>query len=87
MSFMTSQASSARLASFHRMLANPSGDSTEYTAFSSMRTRLPTASASAPPLPPSPVMTDTTGTVSELMSSMERAMASPCPCASASRPG
>ena len=74
---MTSQASSARLASFQRIDAKPSGDSTEYTAFSSMMTRLPTASASAPPEPPSPQMTLITGTVSELMSSMERAMASP----------
>ena len=87
MSFITPQASAAREASFHRMEANPSGDSTEYTAFSSISTRLPTPRARAPPLPPSPVTTQITGTVRADISARVRAMASPCPLASASRPG
>ena len=52
-----------------------------------MNTRLPTASANAPPEPPSPLITQTTGTFKALMSSMLRAIASPWPCSSASNPG
>ena len=58
-----------------------------YTAFSSISTRLATPSASAPPLLPSPVTTDTTGTVSVLISIRQRAIASPCPRSSAAMPG
>ena len=87
MSFITSHASSAREASFHRMEAKPSGERTEYTAFSSISTRFPTPRARAPPLPPSPVNTDTTGTVSSLIIARVEAMASPWPCSSASLPG
>lgn len=76
MSFITPQASSLREASFHRMAAKPSGERTEYTAFSSMSTRLPTPRARAPPLPPSPVTTETTGTVRRLDRARVRAMAS-----------
>ncbi len=84
---ISSAASPLRPASFHRMEANPSGERMEYTAFSSISTRLATASASAPPLPPSPMTTVTTGTVRQLIRAMVEAMASPCPRASASSPG
>ena len=67
--------------------AKPSGERTEYTAFSSMSTRLPTPRARAPPLPPSPVTTETIGTVRRLDRARVRAMASAWPRASASRPG
>ena len=86
-SFITAQASPLREASFHRMEAKPSGDRTEYTACSSMSTRLATARAKAPPLPPSPVMTEMTGTVRELIRARHWAMASPWPRSSASLPG
>ena len=52
----------ALLLSFQRMLAKPSGESIEYTEFSSIHTSFPTARARAPPLPPSPMMTVRTGT-------------------------
>lgn len=68
------------------MAAKPSGERTEYTAFSSMSTRLPTPRARAPPLPPSPVTTETIGTVRRLDRARVRAMASAWPRASASRP-
>ena len=86
-SFITAQASPLREASFHRMVAKPSGDRTEYTACSSMSTRLATARARAPPLPPSPVMMEMTGTVRELIRARHWAMASPWPRSSASLPG
>src|SRR4030095_9506844 len=44
------------------MAAQLSGEITLYTAFSSIRTVLPTPRASAPPLPPSPMQTTITGT-------------------------
>lgn len=49
---ISSAASPLRPASFHRMEANPSGERMEYTAFSSISTRLATASASARRYPP-----------------------------------
>ena len=45
---MASAASGARVRSFHRIDAKPSGDSTEYTACSCMATRSASASARAP---------------------------------------
>ena len=83
---MASAASGARVRSFHRMEAKPSGESTEYTACSCMATRLPTASAKAPPLPPSPRSTLTTGTVRPAMATRLSAMALPWPRSSASVP-
>ena len=61
MIFIAVAASSARPASRQRMDAQPSGEITEYTECSSMFTRSPTAMASAPPLPPSPVTFTTIG--------------------------
>ena len=58
--FMTRAASSARLLSFHRIDAKPSGERTEYTAFSIIQTSFATAMASAPPLPPSPITMEST---------------------------
>ena len=86
-SFIMVQASPLREASFHKMLANPSGLNTEYTAFSSIRIWLATPSPSAPPLEPSPVTMASTGTVRPLISIRLRAMASPWPRSSASLPG
>ncbi len=51
-SFSRWAASSALPASFHKMLAQPSGEITEYTAFSSIHTRSATDRARAPPPPP-----------------------------------
>ena len=84
--FMTAAASAARVRSFHRMDAKPSGDSTEYTACSCMATRSASASASAPPEPPSPNSTLTTGTRRPASASRLSAMALPCPRSSASMP-
>ncbi len=50
------------LLSFQSILAKPSGDRIEYTAFSSIHTSSAVAMARAPPLPPSPIMTESTGT-------------------------
>ena len=44
------------------MVAHPSGDITEYIAFSSINTLLEEASAIAPPEPPSPIIIDKVGT-------------------------
>ena len=71
----------------HRMLAQPSGEMTEYTAFSSASTTSPTAIASAPPEPPSPVITVTIGVRSRVIRPTERAMASAMPRSSDSGPG
>ena len=67
----------ARLLSFHKIAAKPSGDKTEYTAFSSIHTSSPQARASAPPLPPSPIKMDTTGVFSLLISNRFSAIADP----------
>jgi len=48
--------------SLHNIDAQPSGEITEYVAFSSINTRSPTPMASAPPLPPSPITIVTIGT-------------------------
>ena len=50
-------------------------------------TTSPTAIASAPPDPPSPVMTTTIGVRSRLISPIERAIASAIPRSSDSGPG
>lgn len=84
--FMTSLASLALSASFHNIEAKPSGDRIEYVAFSIIHTSLPTAVASAPPLPPSPIRMHNTGTFKADISSRFRAMASPWPLSSASTP-
>ena len=84
--FINSLASFALPASFQSMEAKPSGDSIEYVAFSSIHTSLPTAVASAPPLPPSPISMHSTGTFSADISIRFLAMASPCPLFSASAP-
>ena len=55
--------------------------------FSNISTRSATASARAPPLPPSPVMTARTGTWSVVRARMFAAMADDWPRSSASMPG
>ena len=68
------------------MLAQPSGEITEYTAFSSIQTRSATARASAPPLPPSPINMEITGTQRVVISIKFSAMACPWPRSSAPTP-
>ncbi len=84
---MISQACARREASFQRMLANPSGLTTEKNACSNISTRFATPSANAPPLLPSPVTTAQMGTRRRLIRARFCAMASPCPRASAPMPG
>ncbi len=60
---------------------------TEYQAFSRMRTRLATAMAKAPPLPPSPRMRAMAGTLRRLMRWMLWAMTQAWPRSSAETPG
>ena len=50
-----SAASGACSADFHRIDAQPSGEITEYVAYCSISVTSPTAIASAPPEPPSPM--------------------------------
>ena len=71
----------------HRMAAQPSGEITEYTAFSSASTSSPTPIASAPPDPPSPSTTTTIGTCRPVISLMLVAIASAWPRSSAAGPG
>ena len=85
--FIASAAVGASSAVRHRMLAQPSGEMTAYTAFSSASTTSPTAIASAPPDPPSPVITVTIGVRSRVISPTERAIASAMPRSSDSDPG
>ena len=85
--FKLSAASSALEASLYNIAAHPSGEITEYTEFSSINILSETPSPSAPPLPPSPITTEITGTLSPLISIRFLAIASPCPCSSASNPG
>ena len=49
-------------ASRHRMAAQPSGEITEYIAYSIISTMSPTPIPRAPPLPPSPIMMTRMGT-------------------------
>src|SRR4029453_18855419 len=70
-----------------RIAAQPSGEITEYIAFSCMSTRSASAIAIAPPEPPSPMMQATIGTVSRLIRAWLRAIAPPWPCCSAAKPG
>ena len=72
--------------SFHRMLAQPSGEMTEYTAFSRIHTWSATARARAPPLPPSPTRMETMGVFRPDISSRFSAMACPWPRSSAPMP-
>ena len=75
--FIRSAASFSLDGSFHRIDANPLGEITEYKACSSIASSSHTASASAPPLPPSPSTTDITGVFSVINSAMFLAIASP----------
>src|SRR5207253_1474843 len=69
----------------NRMEAQPSGEMTEYQACSCVRTR--SATASAPPLPPSPISAHTTGTPRPASAVRLAAIASACPRSSAPMPG
>ena len=71
----------------HRIAAQPSGEITEYTACSSISTRSATASATAPPEPPSPMIAPTSGTAICRQVSIARAIASAWPRSSAPIPG
>ena len=80
-------ASAALVESLKSIDAHPSGEITEYTLFSSIRTESATPIPNAPPLPPSPIITETIGTFRPNISARFLAMASPCPFSSASIPG
>ena len=69
------------------MLEQLSGEITEYQVFSSISTLSPIPMPSAPPEAPSPITTQMMGTFNCTISSRFRAMASPWPRSSASRPG
>ena len=75
------------IASRHMIEAQPSGEITEYIAFSIISTRSAMAMASAPPLPPSPVITVIMGISKRAISRRLRAMASAWPRSSAPSPG
>ena len=85
--FISSAASFALVESLYKILANPSGDKIEYTAFSNMAILSPTAIANAPPLEPSPITIQIIGTSSFEISNKFLAIASPCPLSSAPIPG
>ena len=75
------------MGSFHKIAAHPSGDITEYIAFSNIKTLLADAKAIAPPEPPSPIITDMIGTLKDMQHSIELAIACACPLCSAPMPG
>ena len=74
--FKASAASAVLEVSFHNIDEHPSGDITEYTEFSSIRTLFPVPIATAPPDPPSPIITTTIGTPSDRQHSVVLAIAS-----------
>src|SRR3954468_20231604 len=82
-----SAARSRWLASFQRIAAHPSGEITEYTEFSSIRTRSATPRASAPPEPPSPITTAIQAVGNADISRIFRASAPDWPRSSAPSPG
>ena len=86
-SLSASAASPARAASFHRIAAAASGEATEKMACSSISTRSARARARAPPLPPSPMITASTGVRSWAIASRFSAMAKACPRSSAGSEG
>src|SRR5258705_1827907 len=69
------------------MAAQPSGEITEYTEFSNIKTRSARPTASAPPEPPSPMTAVMIGVGNEAISIRLLAIASACPRSSAPRPG
>ena len=73
--FIASAACKDLLGSLHRIEAHPSGDITEYIEFSSIITLLDDAKAMAPPDPPSPIMMEIFGTFSDMLHSIEFAIA------------
>ena len=85
--FIFSAASFAFVESLYNILAKPSGDNIEYTAFSSITILSPTAIANAPPLEPSPITIHIIGTFRLAISIIFLAIASPWPLSSAPIPG
>ena len=69
-SFIAFAASKVFVGSRQSIVAHPSGDITEYIAFSNINTLLEEANAIAPPEPPSPIIIDKVG------------RNEPCPCGS-----
>ena len=78
---------SAIFESFHNIDAHPSGEITEYILYSSINNLSETPIASAPPEPPSPIMTEIIGVDIFDISSKFFAIASLCPRSSAPSPG
>jgi hypothetical protein len=72
---------------FQRIEAQPSGEITEYVAYCSIRTVSPTAMASAPPEPPSPMMETMIGVFRLAIAYRLRPIASDWLRSSASMPG
>jgi len=64
-----------------------SGEMTEYTEFSNIKTRSARPTASAPPEPPSPITAVMIGVLSDAISMRLEAIASAWPRSSAPRPG
>ena len=85
--FIAVAASSVFFGSLHNIEAQPSGDITEYIAFSSINTLLVDAKAIAPPEPPSPIIIDMVGAPNDIEHSIDLAIASACPLSSAPTPG
>ena len=85
--FIAFAASRDFVGSFHKIAAHPSGDMTEYIAFSNIKTLFADAKAIAPPDPPSPIINDMIGTLKDMQHSIELAIACACPLCSAPIPG
>ena len=85
--FIALAASSIFFGSLHKIVAHPSGEITEYIAFSNIITLFDDAKAIAPPEPPSPIMIASVGTLSSIQHSIDFAIASACPLSSAPTPG
>ena len=86
-SFIAFAASNIFFGSLQSIVAHPSGDITEYIAFSSIITLLEEARAIAPPEPPSPIIIANVGTFNFMQHSIDFAIASACPRSSAPTPG
>ena len=74
--FIAFAASNIFFGSLHKIVAHPSGEITEYIAFSNIITLLDDASAIAPPDPPSPITIAIVGTVNCIQFSIDLAIAS-----------
>ena len=86
-SFIAVAASKVFFGSLHNIEAHPSGEITEYIAFSNIKILLDDAKAIAPPDPPSPIIIEIVGTPKDNEHSIDLAIASAWPLSSAPTPG